>query len=224
MKTIQLKNSLEEIYKNINNSQQPNQKVKLLAVTKNHPSTAIQKAIELGVRCFGENRVQEAEIKKPHLSTKTELHLIGHLQSNKIKKALKIFDVIQTIDTLKLAIKTNEHAKTINKKQRIYCQINIGKDPNKTGFTENEFKKNIKEIITLPNLRLEGIMTILPEGLIETETKKLYIHTKNIRDEINKLYNKNLELSMGMSNDYQLAIECGSTLVRIGTKLFGQRK
>ena len=224
MKTIQLKNSLEEIYNNIKKSQQPNQKVKLLAVTKNHPLATIKKATKLGIHCFGENKVQEAELKKPHLSTKTELHLIGHLQSNKIKKALKTFNVIQTIDTLKLAIKINQHAQTINKKQRIYCQINIGKDPNKTGFTEDKLKKNIKEIITLPNLHLEGIMTILPQGLMGVEIKKLYTHTKKIRDEINKLYDKNLELSMGMSNDYQLAIECGSTLVRIGTKLFGQRK
>ena len=224
MKTIQLKNSLEEIYKNINNSQQPNQQVKLLAVTKNHPPTAIQKATELGICYFGENKVQEAETKKPHLSTETELHLIGHLQSNKIKKALTIFNVIQTVDTLKLAIKINLHAAKMNKKQRIYCQINIGKDPNKTGFTIDELNTHIKEIVKLPNIFLEGVMTILPQGLKDSEIKNLYTQTKRIRDDINKTYNRNLELSMGMSNDYQLAIECGSTFVRIGTKLFGQRK
>ena len=224
MKTIQLKNSLEEIYKNINNSQQPNQKVKLLAVTKNHHHTAIQKATELGVCYFGENKVQEAETKKPHLSTETELHLIGHLQSNKIKKALKIFDVIQTVDTLRLALKINLHATKMNKKQRIHCQINIGKDPNKPGFTVEELSTHIQEIIRLPNIHLEGIMTILPQGLKDDEIKNLYTQTKRIRDDINKAYHRNLDLSMGMSNDYQLAIECGSTLVRIGTKLFGQRK
>ena len=223
-KNIHLKNNLEEIYKNITVTKQPHQAVKLLAVSKTHSIKTLQKAIALGVKCFGENKVQEAEKKAPHLDKDIELHLIGHLQSNKIKKALKIFNVIQTIDSLVLAKKINQQAKTINKIQRIYCQINIGNDPNKKGFSRQAIKSNINKIITLPHLAVEGIMTILPFGLTNKKTKLLYNETKKIKDEISKSYNITLELSMGMSNDYKTAIKCGSTMVRIGTKLFGERK
>ena len=153
-----------------------------------------------------------------------ELHLIGHLQRNKTKKAINIFDVIQTIDSMRLAEKINQEAKNINKTQRIYCQINIGQDLNKTGFSKNEAQDNIKQLLQLKNLHLEGIMTILPQQLTAKEIKSLYLETKTIRDRMNKKYNKNLQLSMGMSDDYRLAIECGSNIVRIGTKLFGERK
>ena len=223
-KNIPLKNNLEEIYQKITSRQQPNQAVKLLAVSKTHPIETIQKAKTLGIKYFGENKVQEAEKKFPLPDKNIELHLIGHLQSNKIKKALKIFNVIQTVDSLILAEKINKHAQTINKNQRIYCQINIGNDPKKKGFSEKELKTSINKIITLPQLTLEGIMTILPLGTTNKQTKKLYNKTKKIRDEISKLYNIDLELSMGMSNDYTTAIQCGATMVRIGSQLFGQRK
>jgi hypothetical protein len=196
----------------------------LLAVTKNHSKKILQAAAKLGIQYFGENKVQEAETKAPHLPKKTELHLIGHLQGNKIKKAIKIFDVIQTVDSLLLAEKINKHAIKIKKTQRIYCQINIGKDPNKTGFMIEDIKNNIKKIITLSNLSIEGIMTILPIGLGNRKTKQLYKETKFFRDEISKTYNIDLELSMGMSNDYKIAIKSGATFVRIGTGLFGKRK
>tara|TARA_B100000959_G_C14888579_1_gene585674 strand:+ start:387 stop:977 length:591 start_codon:yes stop_codon:yes gene_type:complete len=196
----------------------------LLAVTKTHPLKTLKKAAELGVQHFGENRVQEAEKKAPHIPNNIELHLIGHLQSNKIKKALKIFNVIQTVDSLKLAEKINQQAKALNKKQRIYCQVNIGKDPNKTGFTARNLKSNIKKIISLSNLSTEGIMTILPQNEKNKTKTELYKKTKKIRDEISKSHKIDLELSMGMSEDYKIAIECGATIIRVGTKLFGTRK
>ncbi len=223
-KKIPLKNNLEEIYQNIAETRQPNQAVTLLAASKTHSIKTIQKATALGIRCFGENKVQEAEKKFSHPLQDIELHLIGHLQSNKIKKALKIFNVIQTVDSLILAEKINKHAQSINKNQRIYCQINIGNDPNKKGFTTKELKANINKIIILPQLTIEGIMTILPLGTTNKQTKKLYNETKKIKDEISKQYNIDLELSMGMSNDYITAIQCGATIVRVGSKLFGQRK
>ena len=223
-KKIQLKNNLQEIYQDINKTKQQNQKVRLLAVSKTHPKETLQQAAELGIKYFGENKVQEAEKKAPYLPRNTELHLIGHLQSNKIKKALKIFNVIQTVDSLAIAEKINQQAEIIKKNQRIYCQINIGNDPNKTGFTTQGIETNINKIIALPHLAVEGIMTILPMGETEEETKRLYKETKKIRDKISKLYNIDLQLSMGMSNDYKIAIKCGATLVRIGTKLFGERQ
>ena len=223
MKKTQQKNNLQEICNNIELEKTPNKTPILLAVTKNQNQETIQWAQNQGLKYFGENKVQEAEKKFSNISKNLELHLIGHLQSNKINKALKIFNVIQTVDTLKLANKINVQAKKIIKKQRIYCQINIGNDPQKSGFSEQQFKKNIQTIINLPNIQMEGIMTILPQKISTQKTKELYLKTKKIRDEINKKYSRKLELSMGMSNDYKIAIECGSTLIRIGTKLFGNR-
>jgi len=195
-----------------------------LAVTKKHPPQEILKATSLGVLYFGENKIQEAEQKKDAFPQKGELHLIGHLQSNKINKALKLFNVIQTIDSYRLAEKINKKAQKINKKQRIYCQINIGKDPNKTGFSEKELIKETSKIIKLSNIKFEGIMTILPLNKTKKQRKTLFLKTKKIKDTISRKYNIPLELSMGMSKDYQEAIECGSTLIRVGSRIFGDRK
>jgi len=194
-----------------------------LAVSKNHPPNKILQAASLGVLHFGENTIQEAEKKKDVFPKKGELHLIGHLQSNKIKKALKLFNVIQTIDSYKLLQKIDKKAKEINKIQRIYCQINIGRDPNKTGFTEKELIETIPKTHSLSNIRLEGIMTILPQNKSKEERKKLFLKTKKIRDNISRQQKKPLELSMGMSQDYKEAIECGSTFIRVGSKIFGNR-
>lgn len=196
----------------------------MLAVTKAHPPQTIQEASSLGIKCFGENKVQEAEEKKEYFPNDSELHLIGHLQSNKIKRAIKIFNVIQTIDSYKLAEKINNKAKEINKKQRIFCQINIGEDPKKTGFSKEEAIKEIPRIIKLSNIKLEGIMTILPIEKNKEERKSLFNKTRKIKNEISSVYKIKLELSMGMSGDYKEAIECGSTQIRVGSKLFGKRK
>ena len=195
-----------------------------MAVTKTHPQKDILKATSLGVLYFGENKIQEAEQKKDAFPQKGELHLIGHLQSNKINKALKLFNVIQTIDSYKLVEKINKKAKKINKNQRIYCQINIGKDPQKTGFLEKELIKEIPKIIKLSNIKFEGIMTILPQNKTKKERKALFLKTKKIKDTISSKYKRPLELSMGMSKDYQEAIECGATLIRVGARIFGDRK
>lgn len=222
MKKNSLKNNLKEIYKNINAAKQHNQDVKLLAVTKTHPPKKIKEAIKLGIKQIGENRVQEAEEKIKQLPTTIETHFIGRLQSNKINKALALFDVIQTVDSFQLAEKINQKSQERNKQQRIFCQINIGNDPHKGGFSKDELD-HINNIMQMKNLNLEGLMTILPLGTTKNKDFFLYTQMKNIKQQIDKLYNINLELSMGMSNDYTIAIECGATMVRIGTSLFGGR-
>ena len=195
-----------------------------MAVSKNHPLNKILQATKLGVLHFGENTVQEAEKKKEAFPEKGELHLIGHLQSNKINKALKLFNVIQTIDSYKLLQKLDKKAKEINKIQRIYYQINIGKDPNKSGFTEKELIKVIPKTKKFANIKLEGIMTILPQNKKKEERKELFLKTKKIRDDIARRCKIPLELSMGMSQDYKEAIECGATIIRVGSKIFGNRQ
>ncbi len=149
--------------------------------------------------------------------------MIGHLQSNKIKKALHIFDVIQTVESLKQSEKINKHAAELKKEQRIFCQVNIGNDPNKSGFKKNEIFNYIKKINTLPHISIEGIMTILPFNLDEKKIQRYYNETRILRDVIEKTINKELELSMGMSADYKIAIKCGASVIRVGTNLFGER-
>ena len=217
-----LKNRLKNIYKNIDRAKRK-EPIKLLAVTKTISEEKVQEALKLGIKYFGENKVQEAEKKFSNKPENIELHLIGHLQKNKIKKALKIFDVIQTVDTLELAEKINHHAKSDNKIQRIYCQINIGEDPKKFGFNKLEALNEINKIKNLNNITVEGIMTILPLQLSIKENEELYKQTNNIYKKTKETCSKCVELSMGMSGDYETAINCGATIVRIGTALFGKR-
>ena len=222
-KNSTLKNNIKTIYNNIDKAKKTKQEVKLLAVSKTHPLKTITQAISLGVSCFGENKIQEAEKKFKNKPENIELHFIGHLQKNKIKKALEIFDVIQTVDSLDLAEKINKHAINKQKQQRIYCQINIGNDPKKFGFKESEAIEHIKQIGKLTHLNLEGLMTILPFNLNETATKSLYQKMHKLYKTIQSTHTTCKELSMGMSNDYMVAIECGSTVIRVGTGLFGKR-
>jgi pyridoxal phosphate enzyme (YggS family) len=223
-KKIPLNNKIKEVLKNIESAQTANQKVKLLAVTKTHPKEVIQETFNCGIKYFGENKVQEAEKKYIDKPKGSELHFIGRLQTNKINKALKTFDVIQSVDSLKLAKNINKRALIISKNQRIFCQINIGKDPQKTGFTVEELERHIEEIINFSNITLEGIMTILPNNIEEKKRNQLFSKTKQITQKISKNYNKHLEISMGMSGDYVAAIKNGATMVRVGSKLYGPRQ
>jgi len=154
-----------------------------------------------------------------------ELHLIGHLQSNKINKAISIFDVIQTVDSIKLAEKINTACQKINKIQRIYIQINSGDDPLKHGFVTHEALDAANIINQLSNIKLEGVMMIPPFIDMNHQYRNIFKKTKKIQLDI---YNSGIQscynISMGMSRDYQLAIEEGATHIRIGTALFGSRE
>ena len=195
-----------------------------MAVTKTHPKEVIKESFECGVRFFGENKVQEAEKKYTNKPKESELHLIGRLQTNKINKAIRLFDVIQSVDSLKLVKNINKRALIIPKVQRIFCQINIGKDPQKTGFTVEELECHVEQIKNFSNLKLEGIMTILPNNIDEKTRNKFFAKTKKTADKISKILNKPIEISMGMSGDYVEAIKNGATMVRVGSKLYGSRK
>ena len=195
-----------------------------MAVTKTHPKEVIKESFECGIRFFGENKVQEAEKKYTNKPKESELHLIGRLQTNKINKAIRLFDVIQSVDSLKLAKNINKRALIISKVQRIFCQINIGKDPQKTGFTVEELECHVEQIKNFSHLKLEGIMTILPNNINEKTRNKLFAKTKKSADKISKILNKPIEISMGMSGDYVEAIKNGATMVRVGSKLYGSRK
>jgi pyridoxal phosphate enzyme (YggS family) len=197
-------------------SEIPN-KIKILAASKTKTSEDIKEAIESGINIIGENYVQEAEEKykflKEYFKEKNiEFHLIGHLQSNKVKKAVEIFNCIQTLDSLKLAKKLNEEAKNLNKTLKVFIEINF--EQQKSGISPEELPNLIKEVQSLPNLNLQGLMTIPPINQEHQTYKKM-------QDLKNQFSLK--ELSIGMSSDYKLAIENGSTLIRLGTILFGKR-
>ena len=201
-------------------------KNKIIAVTKNHPKEAIYLAIKHKIYKIGESKIQEAEKKLSNFKerSKIELHLIGALQTNKVKKAVKIFDVIQTASRKKTIDKIDKEAQKINKIQKIYLQLNISQDPKKNGIKEKEIKSFCQHIKTKKNTSLAGVMTILKQNLTQTTTIKLYQKTKKIQQQIKKTIPTCRETSMGMSKDYEIALLQGATEVRIGTALFGERK
>ena len=198
----------------------------ILAVTKKHPISTVNQALKNNITKIGENQIQEAYKKFKNFKDrkKIELHFIGKLQSNKINKAVEIFDVIQTIESGKQIQKIGKKAKEIKKKQKIYIQINISKDPRKGGVLKEEINTLCESINQEKNIELCGIMTILKEGL---EKDKIYNYYKEMKKTQQGLFLKNKnckEISMGMSGDYKLAIQAGATQVRLGTALFGRRK
>jgi len=186
----------------------------------------MESAIKYGLFCLGESRIQETAIKLPQLVNrdKAEVHLIGHLQTNKVSKAVKLYDVIQTVDTLKLARKISQIACDLNKTQRIYIQVNTGQDPQKYGFEGDNLLEKVEEIYQLSNIIIEGIMMIPPYIDMDEKYRNIYTQTRKIRDKmvsIGIVSCKNL--SMGMSRDFEMAIEEGATHIRLGTALFGAR-
>ena len=186
----------------------------------------MESAIKYGLFCLGESRIQETEIKLPQLANrdKAEVHLIGHLQTNKVRKAVELYDVIQTVDTLKLAQKISKIACDLNKIQRIYIQVNSGQDPQKHGFEVESILEKVQEIFQLSNITIEGIMMIPPHIEMDDKYRSIYSRTRKLRDEIVTMgIDSCKNLSMGMSRDFEMAIEEGATHIRLGTALFGAR-
>ena len=201
--------------------------VNIIAVTKNFNISAIKSATINNITLIGENRVQEY-IKKiqnfTELEQKIESHLIGKLQTNKVNKAVGTFDFIHTVDSLRLAIKIDNRAQKIGITQPIFIQLNIGNDPNKTGFNQTELYEAAEKIQKLNNIHLTGIMTILPFGLDNKQNQNYFYETRLIKENIQQNVSPTCKfLSMGMSNDYIEALKEGATHIRIGTKLYGSR-
>ncbi|MDD2439571.1 MAG: YggS family pyridoxal phosphate-dependent enzyme [Methanosarcinaceae archaeon] len=197
----------------------------LVCVSKTVEPERINEALRAGATILGENRVQEFEAKCAQLLP-CESHFIGHLQTNKIKKAVQLFDVIQSVDSLKLIRKIDQRARVLGKVQKVYLQVNIGNEPQKSGFRVEEIKKAITEIPSLKNVCVEGLMCI-PPLLSPEQTRPYFRKMKYLFEEMKQENQDNInfcELSMGMSNDYRIAIEEGATMVRIGSAIFGKRQ
>lgn len=225
MSTSVSKTNFDTIVKNIQKYSPYPSQVKIIAVTKGFSVQAIRSAISNKIYDVGENRVQEFFNKTEKLKTqKIHSHLIGHLQTNKIKKAAQIFNTIQTIDSLKLATKLNEHLININKKKHIFIQINVGNDSNKFGFSPNNVFSKIEKIEKMNNLIIGGTMTILPYLDNISKTEKLFAKMRTISHKIKTNISPTCSsISMGMSRDYVYALKQGSTHLRIGTLLYGAR-
>ena len=201
--------------------------IRLVAVSKTIPADMVREAINAGVTILGENYIQEAREKINELSAfPVSWHFIGHLQTNKAKYAVRLFDLIHTVDSLKLARELNKQAKKINKIQQIMIQINISMESSKSGVYEQDSLSLIRDISCLQNLSIRGLMTMPPFFNSPEKARPYFSALRKLRDKIKKEAIQNVsmqELSMGMTGDFEVAIEEGATLVRIGTAIFGKR-
>ena len=218
--SLRVKANLQEILKQI-----APYNVKIIAVTKYFGLKAIEAGYEAGLRDFGESRVKEAveKIEKlpDEIRQNSTFHFIGHLQTNKAEKAVRYFDVIHSVDSLKLAKIVSECACSLNKRERIFLQVNNAGEEQKSGYTKEGLREDLKSILELDGIQVQGLMNMAPLGAGIDELKYLFGDIRKFRDEIEKEFDVRLpELSMGMSDDFLCAVKEGATIIRIGRKLF----
>ncbi|PTT71934.1 MULTISPECIES: YggS family pyridoxal phosphate-dependent enzyme [unclassified Chryseobacterium] len=214
--------SIQENYNHIK-SQLPSD-VQLVAVSKTHPVSAIQEVYDLGQRVFGENKVQEVSEKYPLLPKDIQWHLIGHLQTNKVKYIAEFVDTIQSVDSEKLIREINKEAAKHNRTIKVLLQVKIAEEESKFGLETHEAKDLFEQYLSgeFQNIEITGLMGMATFTDDKDQVKKEFLNLKNLFDELNQL--KKLEtLSMGMSDDFPIAIECGANSVRVGSAIFGRR-
>jgi len=215
------------IKQNVNEilSELPNQ-VELVAAAKTRQPEEILEAVESGVKIVGENYVQEAERAYEVVGNKAKWHFIGHLQKNKGKKAVRIFDMIETVDSLEIAKEIDKRCAQIGKIMPVLIEINSGREKQKSGVFPENIEQLVKEISAFQNIRVMGLMTMGPRFGNPEDSRSYFVETRKMFERIKKLNLPNVEmkyLSMGMTNSYKIAIEEGANIVRIGSKIFGQR-
>ncbi|MEA1946083.1 MAG: YggS family pyridoxal phosphate-dependent enzyme [Thermodesulfobacteriota bacterium] len=202
--------------------------VRLVVVSKTVPTNRVRQAIQAGATILGENYVQEARTKFNDLATyPVSWHFIGHLQSNKAKYAVRLFDLIHSVDTLKLARELDKQSHKINKTQKVLIQVNISEEASKSGVNVRDTHNLLKDISLLENLSVTGLMTMPPYFNAPEKVRPYFAALRGLRDRLEQqgLLNISLsELSMGMTGDFEVAIQEGATLVRIGTAIFGKRE
>jgi len=206
-------------------SGRPPGSVELVAVSKTHPPELIRQAIEGGQLLFGENRIQEAKAKIPELPAKLRWHLIGHLQSNKIRQALPLFEMIHVVDSVELLDDIQRIAADLGLFPRVLLQVNVAGESSKFGFGPDRLLSEVGRISRVERVQIEGLMTIPPLAPKPENSRRYFVQLRELRDRLEKEFRFPLpHLSMGMSGDYRVAIEEGATLVRVGTAIFGERR
>ena len=201
--------------------------IKLLAASKSQGVSRIREAIEAGIRLFGENYVQEAKAKREEIKEPVEWHMIGHLQRNKVKVALELFDLIESLDNAELARELDKEGKKRGKTVRAFVEVNLGGEESKSGIPKEKVVALLQEVGKLSHLRIEGLMVVPPFRENSEEVRPYFRALRELQTELMALKITNVdlqELSMGMTHDYPVAIEEGATLVRIGTAIFGPRE
>lgn len=198
--------------------------VRLMGVTKGQQAAAVSAMAALGVKLFGENKVQEAKVKLPLCPSRLTWHMIGHLQSNKCRDAVHLFDMIEGVDSLALAEELEKCAKNKGKVQKILLEVNVAGEASKFGMRAGEVETTLMKINALPHLEIHGLMTIAPYSPDPERARGCFSRLRELKAKCEQTLGAPLpELSMGMSGDFEVAIEEGATIVRIGTALFGAR-
>jgi PLP dependent protein len=198
--------------------------IQLVAITKTHDAEKVREAIEAGQILFGESRVQEARAKIPELPSNLRWHFVGHLQKNKIRHALPLFEMIHSVDSLALAEDINRIAEEEGMHPRVLLEVNVAGEGSKFGFLPEKLRNEMEALLALPRLSIEGLMTIPPIAEEAEASRKYFVDLRELRDALEKDFDLKLQqLSMGMTNDFAIAVEEGATLVRVGTAIFGER-
>ena len=201
------------------------EEVAVVAVSKTVPLERLRSAPAAGIADLGENRVQEAAPKIEVLGHAVTWHLVGHLQSNKAKAAARLFDLIHSVDDVEVATALDRQAGALGKRQRVLFQVNLAGEESKSGFAPAELHTVVERLAALPHLRPEGLMTIAPQGAGEEDLRGVFRALRLLRDQLAPAFRGEpwRHLSMGMTDDYEIAVEEGATLVRVGRAIFGER-
>jgi pyridoxal phosphate enzyme (YggS family) len=198
--------------------------VELVAISKTHDAAKVREAVEAGQTLFGESRVQEARVKIPELPSNLRWHFVGHLQKNKIRHALPLFELIHGVDSLALAQDINRVADEDGLHPRVLLEVNVAGEGSKFGFTPEKLREDLESLLALPRLSILGLMTIPPIAEEAEASRKYFVQLRELRDRIQTEFHVDLaQLSMGMTQDFAVAVEEGATLVRVGTAIFGER-
>jgi pyridoxal phosphate enzyme (YggS family) len=198
--------------------------IELVAITKTHPVEKVREAVEAGHTVFGESRVQEARAKIPELPSNLRWHFVGHLQKNKIRHALPLFQLFHGVDSLELAQEMNRIAAEEGMQPRTLLEVNVAGEGSKFGFNPEGLRAEMESLLALPRLSIEGLMCIPPLADEAEASRKFFVQLRELRNSLEKEFDVKLpHLSMGMTQDFWIAIEEGATLVRVGTAIFGER-
>jgi pyridoxal phosphate enzyme (YggS family) len=198
--------------------------IELVAISKTHDAAKVREAIDAGQNLFGESRVQEARVKIPELPSSIRWHFVGHLQKNKIRHALPVFELIHSVDSLALAQDMNRIAEEDGLHPRVLLEVNVAGEGSKFGFKPVTLRAEMESLLALSRLSILGLMSIPPIAQDAEASRKFFVQLRELRDRLQSEFHVDLaQLSMGMTQDYAVAVEEGATLVRVGTAIFGER-
>jgi pyridoxal phosphate enzyme (YggS family) len=202
----------------------PVEDIELVAISKTHDAGKVREAIEAGHTLFGESRVQEARVKIPELPSNLRWHFVGHLQKNKIRHALPLFELIHSVDSLALAQDINRIAEEDGLHPRVLLEVNVAGEGSKFGFVPDKLRAEMESLLAFPRLSILGLMTIPPLAEEAEASRKYFVQLREVRDRLQTEFHVDLaQMSMGMTQDFAVAVEEGATLVRVGTAIFGER-